>query len=106
MTVPHPPLATRGEVRAVVDEVRAAAGDRADDVEFAMNVFAVGERLPSWVEQFLGVDSAALSEGDSLVLLRGGADELQCRGEELGITCFSVHASSLDRFAPFVEQLS
>jgi len=105
VTIAHPPLATRAEVRAMVEDVRRVAGDRADDIEFAMNVFAVGDRLPPWVEQFLGIDSATLAANDSLVLLRGGADELRRRREELGVTYFSVHADFLGEFAPLVEQL-
>lgn len=102
----HPPLATRSEVRAMVDEVRRAAGDRADRIEFGMTVFGTGDRVPEWVEGFLGTDSAALAENDSLVLLRGGADELERRREELGISYFTAHGHALDSFAPLVEQLS
>ena len=102
----HPPLATRAEVRAMVDEVRRAAGDRADRIEFGMTVFAAGDRVPDWVEGFLGADSATLAENDSLVLLRGGADELRRRREELGISYFTAHVNALDAVAPLVHQLT
>lgn len=110
VTLAAPPLATRAEVRCMVDEVCRAAGDRADRIEFAMNIFAVGSELPTWVEQFLGTDSLTLAEHDSLVLLQGGpearAEELQRRREELGITYFSVHANSYEELAPVVARLS
>lgn len=110
VVVPHPPLASRDEVRAMVDDIRRNAGERADQVEIGMSLFGINDRIPSWAEQFLGIDSATLAENDSLFLLRGGpegkVEELQRRREELGISYFTVHAHAIDEFAPLIERVS
>src|SRR3954447_4952260 len=49
--------------QAVADagaEVRAAAGERADDIEFASNLFAVGDDIPAHVKQATGADADEL----------------------------------------------
>ncbi|MDT7726161.1 MAG: hypothetical protein QOI21_2737 [Actinomycetota bacterium] len=110
VTLASGPLATREETRAMIDEVRAAAGDRAEDIEYAMNIFVVGEEVPPWIQGFLGTDAAALVEHDSLTMLRGSpdqmADELRRRREELGVSYVTVNSAFLEDFAPVVGRLS
>ena len=93
----------------MIGEVRAAAGDRADDIEYAMNIFVVGTRCP-WIQGFIGAAAATLIEHDSLTMLRGSvdqmADELQRRREELGVSYFSVNSAFLEEFAPLVDRLN
>jgi hypothetical protein len=88
-TLASGPLATWEETLAMIGEVRAAAGDRADDIEYAMNIFVVGTRCP-WIQGFIGAAAATLIEHDSLTMLRGildqMADELQRRREQLGVS--------------------
>jgi probable F420-dependent oxidoreductase len=104
------PLASREETRAVVDNIRAAAGDRADEIEYAMNIFVVGDQVPPWIQGFIGADAATLIEHDSLTMLRGSvsqmADELQRRREELGVSYVSVNSAFMEEFAPLVERLT
>ncbi|HEX2808481.1 MAG TPA: LLM class flavin-dependent oxidoreductase [Kineosporiaceae bacterium] len=72
VTVAVGPLATREEVSAMLDDVRDQAGERADDLELAMNLFVIGDELPPWTRQFIGVDADELIAHDSLTMLRGG----------------------------------
>jgi len=103
------PLATRDEYRALADEVRTLAADRADDLEFASPVFVVGDEAPPWTLRFTGADMATLTAHDSLLILRGTprqmADELLRRRDDVGISYSSVNAEFLEEFAPVIELL-
>jgi alkanesulfonate monooxygenase SsuD/methylene tetrahydromethanopterin reductase-like flavin-dependent oxidoreductase (luciferase family) len=104
------PLTSREEVARLAGDVRAAAGDRASQIEFAMPIFVIGDEAPAWTQQFLQVDMATLIAHDSLMILRGSprqmADELQRRRDDLGISYVSVNAAFMDQFAPVVGLLA
>jgi len=99
----------RDEYRAAADEVRAAAGERAGEIEFADPIFVVGDEAPPWALSFLQTDMDTLIAQDSLRILRGTprqmADELQRRRDDLGISYSSVNALFLEEFAPVIELL-
>jgi alkanesulfonate monooxygenase SsuD/methylene tetrahydromethanopterin reductase-like flavin-dependent oxidoreductase (luciferase family) len=48
VTLAAPPLAGRDHLAGMAAQLREAAGDRADDVEIAMNLFVVGGAMPPW----------------------------------------------------------
>jgi probable F420-dependent oxidoreductase len=102
-------LATREEVGDLVAAFREAAGERADEIELATNLFVVGDELPPWTEKFIGADAAALIAADSLTMLRGRttemADELQRRRDAFGTSYISVNGAFLEQLAPVVELL-
>jgi alkanesulfonate monooxygenase SsuD/methylene tetrahydromethanopterin reductase-like flavin-dependent oxidoreductase (luciferase family) len=104
------PLAPRPAYIQAIAEVAANAGDRAGDIEFAMNLFAVGDEIPPHAKQATGADPAQLIAGDSLVLLRGDnaamIDELRRRREQIGVSYILVSAEFMQKFAPIVEALS
>jgi probable F420-dependent oxidoreductase len=110
VTLAASPLASRDEVAQRVAEIRAAAGDRASQIEFAMPLFTVGDEVPSWVERSMQLDAATLAASDSLMMLRGTtqemADELRRRRDALGISYISVNAAFREQFAPVVELLA
>lgn len=110
VTIAAGALVSRSEIAAQVAEVRAHAGERADQIEFAMNIFVVGEHMPQHVQRYVGTDLATLIERDSPALLRGGpaemVDELHRRRAELGISYFAVNAEYLDAFAPAAARAS
>lgn len=110
VTLGFAPLASRDEVAALVADVDRNAGDRADDIELAMNLFVVGEDVPPWVEGFVGASAAQLAAADSLVTLRGSAgqmcDELQRRRERFGASYIVVNGAFAEQFAPVVERLT
>jgi len=104
-------FAGREEIAGLVAQVRAAAGARGDDLEFAMPIFVVGDEAPPWITRFMGTDMATLIARDSLMILRGDspadlADELQRRRETLGISYFSVNGAFIEQFAPVMELLA
>lgn len=104
------PLAARATVADAIADVRAGAGGRADEIEFASNLFAVGDDIPSYAERATGATPAELIAADSLVLLRGDRpamiDELRRRRADLGISYIVVNADFLEALAPAVEALA
>lgn len=105
VTLAADPLAPRTEIAQMARDL----WEQAAAPELAMNLFAVGDDVPSWTEQFIGTDANTLIEHDSLVLLRGSvrqmADELQRRRDRLGISYISVNAVFAEQLAPVVELL-
>ncbi|RTL67596.1 MAG: LLM class flavin-dependent oxidoreductase [Pseudonocardiaceae bacterium] len=103
-------LANIDEMATMADDLRAKAGDRAATIELAMNIFVVGEEVPPWTKQFMGVDADELIAADALTMLRGNpqqmADELQRRRDRIGTSYISVNAQFLEQFAPVVELLA
>lgn len=110
ITLAARPLTSRTELAQMVTDIRTHAGDRADSIELAMNVFVVGEQIPPWAEQYIGADAATLIAHDSTTLLRGTtrqmADELQRRRDNLGFTYICVSDAFHDQLAPVVELLT
>ena len=104
------PLAPREDVAGAVADVRAEAGTRAADIEFAMNLFAVGDEIPPHAKQATGADPAELIAADSLALLRGDTaamiDELRRRRDQIGTSYILVNAQFMTQFAPAVEVLT
>lgn len=102
--------AGRSEVAAMAAAVRTAAGERAADIELAVNVFVVGDELPPQMARYIGVDMAELVAVDSMALLRGGpgeiVDELRRRRDTTGISAVSVSEPFLEVLAPVVERLT
>ncbi len=103
-------LSPRSELEAMAASVRAAAGERAAEIELAMNIFVVGEELPPWTEKFIGADAKSLIEADSMTMLRGTTDEivdeLQRRRETIGVSSISVNQAFFEQLAPVVERLT
>ncbi len=103
-------LAPRDQVRASVEQVLREAGPRADAIELSMNVFVIGDEVPSWTQQFLGVDAAALRQANSLAMLSGSTqdqiDELERRREQFGASYITVQGVFMEALAPVVEKLT
>lgn len=110
VTLAASPLTSRTELTQMVTDIRTHAGDRAGDIQFAMNLFVIGDQVPPWTKQFIGADAATLIAHDSLTLLRGDtqetADELQQRREDLGVSYVCVNAAYYEQLTPVVELLT
>lgn len=108
VTLAGSPLTSRAEFAGQVEEIRSAADGR--DIELAMNLFVIGDQVPPWVRDFIGVDAETLIEHDSLTMLRGSVDdmaaELERRRAELGVSYVSVNSAFIEEFAPVVARLS
>lgn len=109
VTLAAPPLAGPDHLARMAADLRAAAGERFDRIELAMNLFVVGDEVPPWTQRFIGADHAALVAHESQVLLRGSTaemvDELQRRRDRFGVSYVSVNGAFLEQLAPVVERL-
>jgi alkanesulfonate monooxygenase SsuD/methylene tetrahydromethanopterin reductase-like flavin-dependent oxidoreductase (luciferase family) len=103
-------LTSRTEMKEMVHDLFAKAGERTDQIEIAMNLAVVGDEVAPWMRQFLEVDLATLAEHDSMILLRGSvqemADELQRRRDDFGVSYVSISAGFSEQLAPVVEKLN
>jgi alkanesulfonate monooxygenase SsuD/methylene tetrahydromethanopterin reductase-like flavin-dependent oxidoreductase (luciferase family) len=110
VTIATDPLTPRQAVADAIAEVRAGAGARGAKLEFATNLFAVGDEVPAYAKQATGADPADLIAADSLVLLRGDtasmSEELLRRREELGASYILVSAEFMAKLAPVVAALT
>ncbi len=109
VTLGAPPLLGRDEFGAQVADLRARAGERADEIALATNLFAIGDEIPSDVAGFVGATAAELAAANSLAMLRGSVtqmcDELQLRRERFGLSYYLVHAGLAEAFVPVLERL-
>lgn len=109
VTLPHPPFASKADLRKLVDETRDAAGPRADEIEFNLNVLAVGDTMSPGLEQIVGADLESLIANDSLFVLHGTpreiADELLRRRDEIGCSYVTINGLHQDAFAPVIGLL-
>ncbi|GAA1971103.1 LLM class flavin-dependent oxidoreductase [Amycolatopsis minnesotensis] len=109
VTLAWGPKTTKVEALSVVDRFGAAAGRRADEVELAMNLIAVGDAPAPQVERYTGVSVDELAATGAVTVLRGTPAEAAHRirrwREELGVSYFSVNGEFLTEFAPVVAEL-
>jgi alkanesulfonate monooxygenase SsuD/methylene tetrahydromethanopterin reductase-like flavin-dependent oxidoreductase (luciferase family) len=110
VTLATSPLASRAEIAKLAAGLRQQAGERAGQLELAMNVFVIGDEVPGWIGRVMGVDGAQLAASDSLARLGGSpaqmADELRRRRDQLGFSYVVVNAAYLEQAAPLVDQLA
>ncbi|WP_252438261.1 LLM class flavin-dependent oxidoreductase [Pseudonocardia humida] len=104
------PTATHADLATLAEGLRGRAGDRADDIELALNLFLVGDEVQPWMRRVMGVDPAQLHRIDSPAAVRGTpremADQLLRRRDAIGVTYYAVDRSFVDSFAPVVELLA
>jgi alkanesulfonate monooxygenase SsuD/methylene tetrahydromethanopterin reductase-like flavin-dependent oxidoreductase (luciferase family) len=105
-----PPHADESVLAEAVARVREGAGDRFDDVEISLNLFAVGGHVPSFALQAMGVDLDRLRAGGSISLLDGTlqemVDELQRRRERHGLSFLATNIDAMEALAPVAERLT
>ena len=104
------PSSPRAAVVALADDLRSRAGDRAEAIELALNLFLVGDEIQPWMRRFMDVDPGELHRRDSPGAVRGTpremADQLLRRRDELGVTYYAVGETFVDALAPVVELLA
>lgn len=105
-----PPHADESALAEAVARVREGAGDRFDDVEVSLNLFAVGGRVPSFALQAMGVDLDRLRAGGSISLLDGTVEEmvaeLERRRERHGLSFLATNLEAAEALAPVAERLT
>ncbi len=104
-----PPTTDPAAARERIDLVRSAAGQRADEVELAGGLIAVGDGEQPWLSR-MGTDARTLTAAGAITVLTGTprqmADELQRRRDALGLSYFTVPANAAEQFAPVVAELA
>lgn len=74
-----------------------------------VNLVAVGDRVPPWLEQRMGLTVAALREARAATFLNGGTDEmvdtLERRRAATGVSYVCAGADHADVLAPVVQRL-
>lgn len=105
-----PPTETESEITERIEWIREAAGSRFDQIELNLNLMAVGQRVPQWIERQMGLTAEALARAGAVSALTGTTDEmvdaLQRRRESLGISYIAVGDELMDGLAPVVERLA
>lgn len=103
------PLATEDQLAAMTAQVREAVGERAADVVLNQNLSAVGDDVPPWLEQRMGLTVRQLVEAGSAGHLRGTpqemADTLLRRRDTTGVSYLCAAVDNAERLAPVVELL-
>jgi probable F420-dependent oxidoreductase len=101
------PYAGAQELARMARVVTDAASGR--EVVLNLNLSAVGDDIPPWLEQRMGITLAKLEAAGSQSLLRGTpremADTLQRRRDATGISYICAGVFNAERLAPVVELL-
>jgi probable F420-dependent oxidoreductase len=104
-----PPATDDAAARERINVVRSAAGARADDLELATGLIAVGEGEQPWLTR-MGTDARTLAAHGAVTVLTGTpremSDELQRRRDALGLSYVTVPADAAESFAPVVAELA
>lgn len=98
------------DMHAKLRVVKDAAGDRFDDLELSVNVFAIGDgEIPPWIAQF-GIDASQAVDNRLMAVLNGdtstAVDVLKRRRDTFGISYVTINAFALEAAAPIIEQLA
>jgi probable F420-dependent oxidoreductase len=90
--------------------LRAAAGERFEQLEINLNLMVVGEQMPRWIAARFGGDAAALARSGAIPVLTGTTDAmcdtLQKRRETFGISYIVVSDELMEALAPVIERLA
>ena len=104
-----PPTTDASAAAGYIDAVRAAAGSRVDDIEFATGLVAVGEDEQPWLARS-GLTAGGLADAGAVTVVTGSPaqmiDVLQRRRDALGLSYYTVPSAVAERFAPVVDALS
>jgi probable F420-dependent oxidoreductase len=83
-----PPTESEAAVAERIGWIREAAGPRFDHVELNLNLMAVGQHVPRWIEYQMGLTAESLARSGAVAAVTGTTDEmvatLQRRRESLG----------------------
>jgi probable F420-dependent oxidoreductase len=105
-----PPTEPEAKVAERIGWVREAAGTRFAELELNIALMAVGERVPRWVSEQMGLTAQDFARSGSVVALMGTIDQmcetLLKRRETLGISYVVVSDEMMEALAPVVERLA
>ena len=105
-----PPTESEDALADKVAWIRDAAPERFDKLELHLNLMAVGDRVPQYMEAQMGLSAERLAGMKAVSALVGTTDEmcetLLRRRERLGISYVAVGDELMDVLAPVVERLA
>jgi probable F420-dependent oxidoreductase len=105
-----PPDANASVAAERIGWIRDAAGERFPGIELNINMIAVADRVPRWIESRMRLTARDLAERGSVAAVLGTTaqmcDILQQRREQLGLSYILVADEFIDDFAPVVERLA
>ncbi len=105
-----PPDASEEAAAEKIGWLRQAAGERFGQLEFNVNLMAVGQHVPRYVSMQLGLSAEALARKGAVAAL-AGTTEAMCerlleRRQRLGISYLMVADELMEALAPVVERLA
>jgi probable F420-dependent oxidoreductase len=104
------PDASEAIVAERIGWVRDAAGDRFPEIEFNINLMAVGDKVPYQVAQRMHLSAQDLAQRGSVAAVVGTTEQmceqLLQRRERLGFSYILVSDEWMEAFAPVVERLN
>jgi alkanesulfonate monooxygenase SsuD/methylene tetrahydromethanopterin reductase-like flavin-dependent oxidoreductase (luciferase family) len=104
------PTATDADLAAVVERLAAAAGERFAHLELNLNLMAVGQQVPRYLEMQLKLNASQLAAMGSAAALPGSVDKMCARlrhlRETFGISYIVVGDELMEGLAPVVERLA
>jgi alkanesulfonate monooxygenase SsuD/methylene tetrahydromethanopterin reductase-like flavin-dependent oxidoreductase (luciferase family) len=104
-----PPQATDDDLAGKAEQLRAAAGERAADIELALSLHGVGNEFPDWLTKSFGLDGPALIAAGAVSLLTGSpramADTLLRRRDRTGVSYVITNSMFLKPLAGVIELL-
>lgn len=103
------PYADEAEIARMGCIVTQAATEVGREVVLNTNLSAVGDDLPAWLQERMGLTVEKLLASDAASYLRGGpqemADTLRHRREVTGVSYLCAGVDNAERLAPVVELL-
>jgi alkanesulfonate monooxygenase SsuD/methylene tetrahydromethanopterin reductase-like flavin-dependent oxidoreductase (luciferase family) len=104
------PFADEAEVARMARVVTDSAAEQGRDVELNTNLSAVGDDIPAWLEQRMGVTVDRLVASGAASHLRGTpaemADTLRRRRDVTGVSYVCAGVDDAERLAPVVALLT
>jgi probable F420-dependent oxidoreductase len=105
-----PPTASEAAIAERLGWIREAAGPRFAQLELNLNLMAVGEQVPAYVSNQMGLTAHDLLEAGAVTALMGTTDQM-CetlirRRDTLGISYVVVSEEMMGTLVPVVERLS
>ena len=104
------PTATEDQALERVGWLREAAGGRFEQLELNINLMAVGDRVPRYVEMRMGLTAGRLGEMGSVAAVVGSVDQmcqtLERRRDRVGLSYIAVSDEMAETLAPVVERLA
>ncbi|HWC84091.1 MAG TPA: TIGR03621 family F420-dependent LLM class oxidoreductase [Pseudonocardiaceae bacterium] len=93
-----------------VEWLRDYAGDRFDQLELNINIFALGDEIAPWMTRMFNVDPRVARDNQDIRVLNGDlstiVDTLRRRRDTYGISYVLVNSFAMEKMAPVVERLA